>query len=539
VKKFILWLVCTFVIAVTAQAGVVTPQLQDALSSRAPDEDVAVIIKFVDRLDVTKYKDPNRARRRSQMIRELKQKADQTQPLVRARLANSGAKRVRQLWLTNTLAATVRADLVHELAGYPGVESVHHDAEIMLAPDASPGAQPPVGWNLTAIGAPDLWALGFTGQGIVVATMDTGVDLDHPALGPKWRGGSNSWFDPHDEHPDLPIDLSGHGTQTMGIIVAGEAGGQAIGVAPDAQWIAVKLFNDAGGAMVSDVHQGFQWILDPDGDPNTDDAPDVVNNSWGLQNTVNQCDAEFQPDIDTLRAADIAVVFAAGNTGPFPASSISPANNPGSVAVGAVDESGTIYQFSARGPSACDSDIFPKVVAPGVDVMTTGLSFGGILTNPVLATGTSVSAPHLTGGIALLKSAFADAPLVELESAIVGTTQDLGDPGPDNVYGAGLIDLVAAYDLLLTPPSTDTVQIVRLRYFAKRQRLLVKATSDAAPDVTLTLPEYGNVALDYRKRTGIYGKIVEGVLVKPATVTVESSGGGSDTKPVPFGRGGP
>ena len=97
--------------------------------------------------------------------------------------------------------------------------------------------------------------------------------------------------------------------------------------------------------------------------------------------------------------------------------------------------------------------------------MTTDLSFGGILTDPVLATGTSVAAPHVAGGMALLKSAFRTASLSALEAAMIETTQDLGDAGPDNDYGAGLIDLVAAYNRLLSqPPSTDMVQIFRTRY---------------------------------------------------------------------------
>jgi bacillopeptidase F len=535
-KKWTFWCVCTLLIAGAAQAGTVAPRLQKTLLNRAPGEDVAVIIKFFDKLDITACRDPNPRQRRLKMIQELKQNAAQAQQQVREKLTQSSAKRVRQLWLTNLLAATVRADTVAALARYPDVESVYLDAVITLPGGASPGTPPPAGWNLTAIGAPDVWALGFTGQGTVVATLDTGVDLDHPALGPKWRGGTNSWFDPHGEHPDTPVDLHGHGTQTMGIIVAGEAGGQVIGVAPGAQWIAAKIFNDAGTAMLSDIHLSFQWILDPDGNPNTDDTPDIVNNSWGLQNT-NTCDSEFQPDIDALRAAGIAVVFAAGNS-PLTdqaASSISPANNPGSMAVGAVDEFLTIWEFSSRGPSACSSDIFPTVVAPGVDVMTTDLSFGGILTDPIPATGTSVSAPHLAGGMALLKSAFRNASLSALASAIVETAQDLGDSGPDNVYGAGIIGLVAAYNRLLAQfPAKDMVQIIRARYFAAPRQLLVKATSDAAPDVTLTLPEYNNVAMDYNKRTCVYEKVVRKVLVKPATVTVKSSGGGSDTKPVPY-----
>ena len=90
-----------------------------------------------------------------------------------------------------------------------------------------------------------------------------------------WRGGSNSWYDPYGQHPAVPTDMSGHGTWTMGVMVGGDAGGTSLGVAPEAQWISVKIFNDQGGATATAIHLGFQWLLDPDGDPATPDAPDV------------------------------------------------------------------------------------------------------------------------------------------------------------------------------------------------------------------------------------------------------------------------
>src|SRR3972149_324648 len=112
--------------------------------------------------------------------------------------------------------------------------------------------------------------------------MHTGADVSHPDLVTRWRGGSNSWFDPYGQHPMTPTDLSGHGTWTMGVIVAGDAGGTSIGVAPQASWIAVKIFDDQDSSTATAIHQGFQWLLDPDGNPATPDAPDVVNNSWSF-----------------------------------------------------------------------------------------------------------------------------------------------------------------------------------------------------------------------------------------------------------------
>ncbi len=301
-------------------------------------------------------------------------------------------------------------------------------------------------WNLTTVQAPDLWALGHTGTGAVVASLDTGVDVNHPDLAAKYRGGANSWFDPHGEHL-TPYDMNGHGTQATGIMVGGAAGGTAIGVAPDARWMAVKLFNDAGFATYSDIHLAFQWLLDPDGDPATADAPDVVNASWGLGSATGQCITEFNLDVEQLKAAGIAVVFAAGNDGPAPMTDVSPANNPASYAAGAVDNTLTIAGFSSRGQSACDGTIYPELVAPGVNVNTSDLSFGGMALYATVS-GTSYAAPHTAGVMALLAGAFPTNTVADIEGALTLGALDLGVAGPDNSYGNGLTQAKAAYDRL-------------------------------------------------------------------------------------------
>ena len=233
-------------------------------------------------------------------------------------------------------------------------------------------------------------------------------------------------------------------------------------MAPDAQWIAAKIFNDEGNSDLGKIHQAFQWVLDPDGKWQTDDAPDIVNSSWVLQGTEDQCLGEFAADIAALRAADIAVVFSAGNFGPDAATSMSPANDPGSFSVGATGSTGAVAMFSSRGPSACDGGYYPRVSAPGKDVLTTGLTGNG--SNPVafvFSSGTSFAAPHVAGAMALLKSAAPDASMAEIEAAVEAGTLDLGDPGADNDYGAGLIDVVEAFFLLGAeppPPPSDTDQ---------------------------------------------------------------------------------
>ena len=428
-------------------AGEVDPGLQKELRGRKPDSLIPVIIHLSDKAALHGIRDREKGVRRAKIIRAMRSKAETTQKDLIAFLKQHKTGRIDSLWITNSAVATVRADVVNQLASLPGIESVVLDS-VIRQPVTTFGTTAAPEWNLSAIHAPELWNLGFTGQGVVVANMDSGVDGDHPDLQTRWRGGANSWFDPNGEHL-TPYDADGHGTQTMGLMIGGDAGGTSIGVAPGAQWIAVKIFNDAGDASYSAIHQGFQWILDPDGNPDTDDAPDVVNHSWGLVDTNHACILEFQPDVQALRAAGIAMAFSAGNDGPNPATGVSPANYLESFSVGAVDSTNTILFSSSRGPSACYGEFYPNVVAPGVNVRTTDL-YLGIPDAYITVDGTSFAAPHVAGAMALLLSAFPSKTVFMLETALANTATDLGEPGADNDYGYGMVDVLRAYHVIKT-----------------------------------------------------------------------------------------
>ncbi|MFZ5530316.1 MAG: S8 family serine peptidase [Pseudomonadota bacterium] len=438
----------------SASAAVIEPELEKELARRAPSEELSVIVTLTDKVDTRAFKAKDRRHRDNKHVKALKDKAAVTQAGHKNFLKSRGARDLHELWVINGIAVTARADVIKELATRFGIERIRPNS-ILQAPAVTYGSAAPPEWNLAAVHAQDLWALGYTGGGVVVANMDTGVDPDHPDLAGKWRGGGNSWYDPHGEHA-VPYDPIGHGTQTMGIMVGGAAGGTAIGVAPDAHWIATKLYNDAGQATYSDIHLAFQWLLDPDGDLATVDAPDVVNASWGLVGNAGQCLTEFSADIDALKAGGVAVVFAGGNDGPAPLTSLSPANNTGGFATGAVDASLTVADFSSRGPSACDGSIYPEMSAPGVNVNTADLSFGGLPLYAVVS-GASYAAPHTAGVMALLANAFPQATVGELEAALTQSAQDLGVAGPDNSYGYGLANAQAAYQILLAAAGSPPV----------------------------------------------------------------------------------
>jgi serine protease AprX len=438
--------------ALSATAAEPSPEFKAALSDPSAGP-MAIIVYFGQTVDLTVLEGDNRG-----LIEALHRNVEQVQPAWRKYLLDAGATNLRELWAINALACDVPRSLAARLVRLPGVDHVRLDLKI-AAPQGGPGAPAAPEWNVKAIKAPRLWALGFAGEGVVIGSLDTGVELNHPELKPRWRGGSNSWFDPSGEYPE-PADPVGHGTQSMGIMVGGSAGGTAIGVAPGAQWIAAKIFDDAGVATLSNIHLALQWMLDPDGDPATNDAPDVINNSWDLGGEVGLCDREFEADLKALKAVGVELVFAAGNDGGTAGTSISPANYSQSLAIGADLEAGAVASFSARGPSACDGRLYPDLVAPGVDVRTSDLSYGGFVVDPyVNATGTSFAAPHVAGAFALLKSAFPGASAAGIERALMATATRPGESAADNASGHGRIDVEAAYRLLTAGLDRDRAAI--------------------------------------------------------------------------------
>jgi bacillopeptidase F len=432
------------------QAGGISPELQAHLAGLSPRDTVPVIIRFASSV-VLEPPPANRAelrRHRQELLVKLRQQAETAQVPLLSYLSQARIQSSRSLWISNSLAVQVPAWRVAEIAAQPGVDWVGLDSVVSLG-SSEPAEISPVGWNLAVLHVPELREMGIDGQGVVVACLDTGVDGLHADLGPRYRGGTNSWFDPHNQHAS-PHDANGHGTQVMGLVLGGDASGTTIGVAPGARWIAAKIFADNGQASLSDIHLSFQWVLDPDGTVTTDDAPDIVNNSWDLLGSTNLCLDEFHADLAALRSAGIAVVFAAGNDGPGPETSLSPANDGSVFPVGSLTEGITVALSSSRGPSACTGLVYPDAVAPGVNVLTADLSFGGLFPRATTTvSGTSFAAPMVSGVLALLRGAFPEAGVESLLDVLRQSAEDLGTAGPDNDYGYGLIDALQAYVLLL------------------------------------------------------------------------------------------
>ncbi|MBP8124959.1 MAG: S8 family serine peptidase [Caldilineaceae bacterium] len=359
---------------------------------------------------------------------------------------------VHSFWVSPIMAMNARPALIQSLAQRKDVVQVRLDRRIDLdagtlrrveAAEVSgfDGPSQEMLWNLQMIQV-DLaeTALGLDGTGTVVAIMDTGVDWQHPILINQYRGynpkgpaiHAGNWHVSTDEPYLYPGDGYGHGTHVAGTIVGDDLNGIRTGVAPGAKWIAVKIFNNTGFTYESWIHDGFQWLMAPDGDPAL--APDVVNSSWGSSDGY---DETFRPDVQALRAAGILPVFSAGNAGPTKGSISSPAGFPAALAVAAVDQERLPASFSSRGPSPW-GEIKPELAAPGVNIFSSYL--GGF----ALSDGTSMAAPHVTGVAALIYQANPQLTPDQMEEILAQTATPLGSKVPNNDTGVGLVSAYAA-----------------------------------------------------------------------------------------------
>lgn len=481
--KRMMWLIPALMLlfcATRVQAGEIAPELQEKWNKVAATEDVNAIFHLWERVDLRELDitmrdlKVTRQQRHKIVVEELQRVARETQPALVAELEtmrnNSEIVGFTAYWITNCVVVKGPRETLEGLAKNPAIQWVEAVPVIELIgtvrhEDRTPrdplDDRPP---GVNAVHAPRVWYdLGFTGEGVLVANMDTGVDGNHDALGSRWRGNdhphSECWLDVLGGGSQTPTDGGGHGTHVMGTICGTGGANSAfdtVGVAPGATWIAMNAIGGFGGDFFSDVLQGYQWFADPDLNPNTvEDVPDVIQNSWGINGGFGapwtDCYQEWNEAIIACETAGTVVTFSAGNEGPGPSSHRSPANiaidSVTFFSVGAVDAGNypntphPIADFSSRGPSDCDQTIMkPEISAPGVNVYSSvpGNQYDGSYS------GTSMAGPHIAGVVALMREANPNADVREIKSVIMRTAIDYGPAGEDNTYGWGMVDAYEA-----------------------------------------------------------------------------------------------
>ena len=459
---------------------VASSKISKSLQDKFADEKmVTFLVKFKEQVDSNKIANEaakkasiqkstvakTKSIKRNAIVSELRTTAIETQGDVKTYLqkeeASGNAKDIKSFFIVNGMAVTATKDVMEKIASFPEVEKVlpnetrtlhvpvTEKSSVAVESKATPQN---IEWNIDRVGAPQVWEMGIDGAGTVVASIDTGVQWNHPALMEQYRGyvpanPSNpnhqfSWFDAT-AGQSTPYDDIGHGTHVTGTMVGAEPNGaNQIGVAPGAKWIAVKAFTDAGGSDI-DLLEAGEWIIAPGGNP--DMAPDVVNNSWGGGPGLDEW---YRPMVQNWRAADIFPEFSAGNTTLFnpggPGSIATPANYPESFATGATDINDRLAGFSLQGPSPYEGDIKPDISAPGVNIRSSvpGSGYEGGWN------GTSMAGPHISAIVALLKQANASLTIEQIEEIITSTATPLTDgtfpESPNFGYGYGLANAYLA-----------------------------------------------------------------------------------------------
>ncbi|WP_371281119.1 S8 family serine peptidase [Dokdonella sp.] len=427
--------------------------------------------------------------RRRNLVDTLRATAEVSQADLRKWLDAQGVA-YRSYWIVNSIQATVTADQLDQLGARSDIAAIRANRylPLQLPADSSSGEAPAAGsqsnaplateWGVDKVRAPEVWAMGIRGQNVVVAGQDTGYRWDHPALKAKYRGWNgattNHSYNWHDAihvagsscgaDSSAPCDDHGHGTHTMGTMVGDDGAGNQVGVAPDARWVGCRNMNSGDGTPATYI-ECTQWFIAPTDtagqNPDSDMAPDIVNNSWGCP-TSEGCTTgqEISEAIGNIVDAGIFFVAAAGNSGSA-CSTITdpPAIYDATFTVGGTNSADNMYAGSGRGPVAGSVNGKPDVIAPGQTVRSSVPNYSNTANGYYSSfTGTSMASPHVAGVAALLMSmnsslkgdpqAVADL-LRSTAVPLTSTTQVCGGiPAttfPNPVQGYGQVDAFAAF----------------------------------------------------------------------------------------------
>lgn len=572
----------------------VDPEIRRQLAA-APDETTEFLVFLADQADLSAaYAIDDWAARGWFVYHALHEVASRSQQDLRTWLEAEHIPH-QPLWIANAMIVQGRAAEVEALAARSDVALLRANYQLSLAlPDDAtlpprllypdrlrPLAQTgDVQWHVRQVQADRVWAdFGVSGQGIVVANIDSGVLYEHVALRQNYRGyraDSNpvadyNWFDPGNSF-EQPGDEIGHGTHVMGLMAARADldGLPVVGIAPGATWIAARGCSGFS-CLETDLLQAAQWVLAPTDsngeNPRPDLRPHIVNGSFAGQSG----DPYYQEYTNAWRAAGMFPVFAAGNVNTLRCSSSgSPGDYANVVGVGATNRNDLIGSFSGMGPTV-DGRIKPDLVAPGADILST------YATGPEQFTtlkGTSMASPVVAGSVALLWAAnptligdYAATYRLLIDTALPITDETFNAPRfaqcpaesvPNNVYGHGRLNAYAAVaearvDVpwlelptapLLAANETRSISLtLDMRQIAApgvyQARLLVgtgNLSQSLAPvDLVVTVPETPAQALvqgtvqEAETNTPLSGRVL---LESGLSVPIESSGHFSLTLPV-------
>jgi subtilase family protein len=498
------------------------PPLRDYLERIGPKDLVPVVLildrqltdaekaKLVAQIDARDRLQAKR-QRRAALISELKRVARTEQarllPLLNLWQQQGEVSRVRPLWLSNVIGLEAPRAVLLRLTAERAIRTIHLDL-----PRPVKGAN---AWGVDKIQADDVWPTGYNGAGVTVAVLDTGVRYTHGDLANRmWinaaeDNGDNQFTAADNDGVDDdfngfiddvvgwnfsgagsndPNDFDGHGTHVAGTIAGDGTGGTQTGVAPGARIMALRESNTIVLSTQMECWAGMQYALD--------NGADVVSFSSGWLDIWSPAYATWRNNVKNLMDAGVLFVTIAHNdssaTG-TPNNVRTPGRVPVALTVGATDSADVIAGFSNQGPVTWQTvaPFFdypwppglrkPDVAAPGVAVNSTIIPSGYGNMN-----GTSMAAPHASGLAALLLDEDPALTPYDLKLIIEETAVDLGAAGPDNVYGWGRINALAAVNYSLDPTPYD-LAVTGTTSVWSNSDIWVDNNDDGTPDTPVAL----------------------------------------------------
>ena len=346
-------------------------------------------------------------------------------------------------------ALTVPSDTLKKIASSEGVKAIYRDQKLKVL--ALPEEETHSTFQSSSPGRIDdpRSYHGYTGKGVNVALIDTGADEDHEALSGKILA-----FKDFVNNQTKAYDDNGHGTHCASLI----GGYEGMGVAPDTGLVVIKVMDRDGACYTSDALKALEWCLE-----NKDLYKiRIISFSVGGESPSGGSSL-LDEACNRMVQEGLVMCVAAGNSGPGEASIVVPGEAENVITVGAVDESGAIFDLSSRGPTA-SGEIKPDLVTMGVDIVS---ALAGSKNDQSSVSGTSMAVPLVSGGAAILLEAEGSLSPPDVKRILLKTADDLGASGQDNTFGYGALNLTASLHSLnkdrstLSSPALGDVELNR------------------------------------------------------------------------------
>lgn len=413
----------------------ISPELRQKMDQVSASTYIPVMIALNERISVEEIAATHGLRGDDgQIVEIMKNKATASQHWLSSYCSRSEVVDFKSFWIANMVSLKATSKVLEQLAQQPEVNLIFLDEEQQFI-SYFPGTESRDAWGLKKIGSDFVNnELGYKGEGIIVAVIDTGVNYNHTDLKGRVISGKDTINNDMD-----PLDDNGHGSHCAGTVA-----GTQYGVAPHATILAVKVLSGAGSGSWESVAGGIQYVADYN---ESVQKVHVASMSLGGGGAIQAVLREA-----LMNAVNMGIHFAiaAGNSGPGASSIGTPGDQKEIESIGATDSSDYIASFSSRGPVTRygTSYIKPDVSAPGVNI-TSCWKDGTESTKTI--SGTSMATPHVAGLMALMLNKNPKLTFTELRAILENTALDLGTAGQDNVYGYGRVQGVEAVNNVPAP----------------------------------------------------------------------------------------